>query len=121
VTPYEVWFGRKPWWLNRESESSIEYNGDENEPLSELEGAQESAIEKVMVSALYKRVAEKQAIEAKKIIKRGDKKTTFANGQVILFYIPAKNRLTAEAKRLPCRIINCVRGAYCLLSQYGQL
>jgi hypothetical protein len=121
VTPYEVWFGRKPWWLNGESESSIEHNGDENEPLSELEGAQESATEEIVVSALHRRVAEKQAIEAKKMIKKGGKKTTFANGQVILLHIPAKNRLAAEAKRLPCRIIDCVRGAYCLLSQYGQL
>ena len=80
VTPYEVWFGRKPQWLSGKSESSIKYNRDKNKPLSKLEGAQESTTKEIIVLALYKHVAEKQVIKAKKMIKKEDKKTTFANG-----------------------------------------
>jgi hypothetical protein len=70
VTPYEVWFGRKPWWLSGEAEVTITVDEGENVPLLELEEAQESANEEVILSALHKRVTAKQAVEAEKMVKK---------------------------------------------------
>jgi hypothetical protein len=39
VTLYEVWFGRKPWWLSGEAKVTITVDEEENVLLLELEGA----------------------------------------------------------------------------------
>ena len=59
--------------------------------------------------------------EAIKIVYKGSEKLIYKAGQIILLIIPLKNRLSAEATRLPCRILTVVKGAYTLLSQHGPL
>ena len=47
--------------------------------------------------------------------------TIYSIGQIVSLAIPLKNRLSAEATRLPCRVLKITKGAYTLLSLYGQL
>ena len=55
------------------------------------------------------------------MVYKGGKKLTYKVGQIILLAIPLKNRLSAEATRLPCRILMVIKGAYTLLSQHSPL
>jgi hypothetical protein len=73
------------------------------------------------LSELNQRVLAKNSREAKKMIKKGGPKRTFTVRQFFMLAIPPKNRLSAEASRLPCRVIKVVRNAYALLSAHGPL
>jgi hypothetical protein len=65
---------------------------------------------------LYRQVFLHNAREAVKIVYKGSEKLTYVVGQIVLLTIPPKNRLSAEATCLPCRILTIVKGAYTLLS-----
>ena len=86
-----------------------------------LEAEDDAANEEYLLSELHRRVLLNNImIVAKAAIKRSDPKV-FTIGQIILLAIPAKNRLTREAPRLPCRVVKVAKGVYTLLSQFGRI
>jgi hypothetical protein len=92
-------------------------SGDSDEVLSQ----EDNDLIDEDLSELYRRVFLHNAREAMKMVCKGGEKLTYKVGQIVLLAIPLKNRLSAEATRLPCRILTVVKGAYTLLSQYGPL
>ena len=72
-----------------------------------------------MLSELHRRVFLHNAKEARKLARKGGTTLIYEVGQIVLFAILFKNRLSVEATRLPCRILTVVKGAYTLLSQHG--
>jgi hypothetical protein len=97
--------------------------------IKEVEGESDSNVllddDKVdsdyMLLKLYRRVFLYNAKEAGKLARKGGETLTYEVGQIVLFAIPPKNRLSVETTRLPCRILTVVKGAYTLLSQHGLL
>jgi hypothetical protein len=98
-------------------------------PIEEVEGESDSDVllddDKVdpdyMLLELHRRVFLYNAKEAGKLARKGGATLTYEVGQIVLFAILPKNRLSVEAIRLPCRILTVVKGAYTLLSQHGPL
>jgi hypothetical protein len=74
-----------------------------------------------MLSELHRRVFLHNAKEARKLARKGGETLTYKVGQIVLFAIPPKNRLSIEATRLPYRILTVIKGAYTLLSQHSPL
>jgi hypothetical protein len=72
-----------------------------------------------ILSELHRRVFLYNIKEARKLARKGGETLTYEVGQIVLFTIPLKNRLSVEATRLPCRILTVVKRAYTLLSQYS--
>ena len=92
---------------------------DEADILSERE--ETDIDEDYMLSELYRRVFLYNVKEARKLARRGGENLIYEAGQIVLFTIPHKNRLSVEATRLLCRILTVVKSAYTLLSQYSPL
>ena len=69
-----------------------------------------------MLLELYCRVFLHNTKEAGKLARKGGETLTYEVGQIVLFVIPPKNRLSIEATRLPCCILLVVNRAYTLLS-----
>jgi hypothetical protein len=74
-----------------------------------------------LLSKLTRHVIGQNAINATKIVAKGGANKTYSIGQIVSLAIPPKNRLLAEATRLPYRVLKITKGAYTLLSLYGQL
>jgi hypothetical protein len=130
ITPFKVWFRQKPIWLGITpptpasgfassstatgmSIALVEVDsGDSNKVLSQEDNdlINEDLLE------FHRRVFLYNAREAMKMVYKSGEKLTYKVGQIILFAIPLKNRLSAEATCLPCRILMVVKGAYTLLS-----
>ena len=97
--------------------------------IKEVEGESDSNVllddDKVdsdyMLLKLYRRVFLYNAKEAGKLARKGGTTLIYEVGQIVLFAILFKNRLSVEATRLPCRILTVVKGAYTLLSQHSPL
>jgi hypothetical protein len=129
VTPYEVWFGRKPIWLGFPAYTPIIASSSTVTGMSAAPVEDDSNIlpdddevdPDYMLSELHRRVFLHNAKEAGKLARKGGETLTYEVGQIVLLAIPPKNRLSIEATRLPCRILTVVKGAYTLLSQYGPL
>jgi hypothetical protein len=115
VTPYEVFFGRKPWWLLPE-EFPVELPVNEVVP-EEVNSEDES----YLLTELSKRVRVNNLREQEKMQKKGGPALAYVLNQTVLLAIPPKNRLSAKATRLPCRIQEVRTTGYILLSQFGQL
>jgi hypothetical protein len=77
--------------------------------------------EEYLLLELTRRVAAQNTINATKLAAKGGANKTYSIGQIVSLAIPLKNRLLAEATRLPCRVLKVTKGAYTLLSLYGQL
>jgi hypothetical protein len=131
ITPYEVWFGRKPIWLGFSARiptiaSSSTATGISAAPVeadddSDVLPDDDEVDPDYMLSELHRRVFLHNAKEAGKLARKGGETLTYEVGQIVLLAIPPKNRLSIEATRLPCRILTVVKGAYTLLSQHGPL
>ena len=66
-------------------------------------------------------VVAQNTINATKLAAKGGANKTYSIGQIVSLVIPLKNRLLVEATRLPYRVLKVTKGAYTLLSFYGQL
>jgi hypothetical protein len=77
--------------------------------------------EEYLLSELTRRVAVQNTINATKLATKGGANTIYSIGQIVSLAIPPKNRLLAEATRLPYRVLKITKGAYTLLSLHGQL
>jgi hypothetical protein len=75
VTPFEVWYGRKPRVVVA-SGSVAEASGS-NDPPTADQLELEEAVEEKLFSELHKRVFAKNALEATKMVKKGGKKVEF--------------------------------------------
>jgi hypothetical protein len=132
VTPYEVWFRRKPIWLGIPTPTSgiasssivtnisiapVDLDDDTND--TDVLPYDDDVDPDYMLSELHRRVFLYNAKEAEKVARRGGQKLTYEVGQIVLLAIPLKNRLSVEATRLPCRILTVVKEVYTLLSQHG--
>jgi hypothetical protein len=73
------------------------------------------------LSELHRRVFLYNTRETVKIVRKGSEKLTYKVGQIVLFVILLKNRLSIKAIRLLYRIPIVVKDAYTLLSQYSPL
>ena len=134
VTPYEVWFRRKPIWLGILTlasgiASSLIATGistalvdlDQEDDDTDVLPDDDEVDPDYMLSELHRRVFLHNAKEAGKLARKGGQTLTYEVGQIVLLAIPSKNRLSVEATRLPCRILTVVKGAYTLLSQHSPL
>jgi hypothetical protein len=74
-----------------------------------------------LLSELTRRIAGQNTINATKMTAKGGANRTYSVGQIVSLAIPPKNRLSAEATRLPYRVLKITKGAYTLLSLHGQL
>ena len=72
-----------------------------------------------LLSKLTRRVIGQNTINATKITAKGGANRTYSIGQIVSLAIPPKNRLSAEATRLPYRVLKITKGAYTLLSLYS--
>jgi hypothetical protein len=70
---------------------------------------------------LTRRVIAQNTINATKLAAKGGANITYSIGQIVSLVILPKNRLLAEATRLPYRVLKITNGAYTLLSLYSQL
>jgi hypothetical protein len=88
------------------------------EPLL-LANNEDPANEEFVLSKLYRRVLNNNTRNNTIITAKRTDPEVFIIGQIVLLAIPAKNRLTREATRLPYRVIKVAKGAYTLLSQFS--
>jgi hypothetical protein len=120
ITPYEVWFGRKPIWIGFPTRDLIIASSSTATDSNILPDDNEVDPD-YMLLELHRRVFLHNAKEAGKLARKGGETLAYEVGQIVLLAIPPKNRLSIEATRLPCRILTVIKGAYTLLSQYGPL
>ena len=146
MTPYEVFFGRKPHWL---TESLLDVNNapvDENGiPLPQQETASDSdgeasnsgsegsdsdnedhetdtKADNYILTELERQIKQSNAWTTARMVKKvGGKMKVYAENSIVSLAIPAKLRLKTEAKRLLCRIIKVVRNRYTLVCSVGPL
>jgi hypothetical protein len=72
-----------------------------------------------LLSKLTRRIAGQNTINATKMTAKGGANKIYSVGQIISLAIPPKNRLSAKATRLPCRVLKITKGAYTLFSLYS--
>ena len=146
MTPYEVFFGRKPHWL---TESLLDVNNapvDENgillpqqETASDSDGEASNSgsegsdsdnedhetdteADNYILTELERQIKQSNARTAARMVKKvGGKMKVYAENSIVSLAIPAKLRLKTEAKRLLCRIIKVVRNRYTLVCSVGPL
>ena len=123
VTPFEVWFRRPPIWLRPTPSSSSSRSGStspgDDDEVSDSETVSED--EEYLLSELTRRITGQNAVNATKMVAKGGANKTYSIGQIVSLAILPKNRLLAKATRLPYRVLKITKGAYTLLSLYGQL
>ena len=131
ITPFKVWFRRKPLWHSMPSASTSasritssliaivlgEVEDNTNNKANILPEREETDInEDYMLLELYYWVFLYNAKKARKLAYRGGENLIYKASQIVLLAIPHKNRLLIEATRLPCRILIVIKGVYTLLS-----
>jgi hypothetical protein len=76
----------------------------------------DAANKEYLLLELHRRVLHNNKVNIAKAAARRSDSQVFTIGQIVLLAIPAKNRLTSEAPRLPCRVVKVAKGVYTLLS-----
>ena len=126
ITPYEVWFGRKPpsdfqvykervprrarTAVGEEVEEGvgevIEVEVEEEENFVDEDLAQEQAEEGMILSELTKRVAEHVKKQNEKIVKKVKaKELVFEVQEIATLQIPKQYRFSTEPARIPVRVL----------------
>jgi hypothetical protein len=133
VTLFEVWFGRKPHFLQarRLNSNNKPCDVDGNElvfaPGEADAGASDSGYldpnaEEDEEPAIELRIRKNNVLVAERMVKKGAKKSqVFKEGWVVTLAIPSKMRRTTEPKRLPVRILSINKHAYTLMSRFGRI
>jgi hypothetical protein len=130
VTPFEVFFGRKPHWLtasllnvdnNPVDEHGNELPQDKAESGSEYEETDTEAADFILTE-LECSIRQSNARTAARMVKKASGKSkVYTNRTIILLAILPKLRLQIEAKRLLCRITKVVKNRYILICSVGLL
>jgi hypothetical protein len=131
VTPFEVFFGRKPHWLLdpllNVNNQCIDEEGNVL-PLQELtndsrdypETDTEDAAH--ILTELERQIKQSNAWTAARMVKKVNKKMkVFTNSSIVSLAIPTKLRLKSEARRLLCRITKVVKNQYTLICAAGPI
>jgi hypothetical protein len=131
VTPFEVFFGRKPHWLTDpllnvnnqpiDEEGNVlppqELTNDSGDyPETDTEDAAH------ILTELERQIKQSNARTAARMVKKVNKKMkVFTNGSIVSLAIPAKLRLKSEARRLLCRITKVAKNQYTLICAAGPI
>jgi hypothetical protein len=141
MTPYEVFFGRKPHWLtepflnvdnrrvdengvlllrqeadNREDGSDEGSNSDNEYPETDTKA------EGYILTELERQIKQSNARTAARMVKKvGGKLRVYTKNAIVSLAIPAKLRLKTEAKRLLYWITKVVRNRYTLICSVSPL
>jgi hypothetical protein len=123
MTPYEVFFGRKPHWITPTPapiwNSDVGTDSEAESLLSEDED-----IHQRIITAIEGRVTIQNAKNASQMVNRGSKNKELIAlqiGWIISLAIPRKLRLAAESSRLYCRLVGKSSKGLQLLSEFGEL
>jgi hypothetical protein len=144
-TPYDIWFGRKRYWLWQEQisdreveevDAEIQSVDGDPEVIVEVADAEPPAADEEVEAAVdaestvssdggydvsqpEAQVAEKNAQLHEQMKRKGASTgKTFARWEIATLWIPRKQRLSTEPSRLPVRIMDHNDGGYRLLSRY---
>jgi hypothetical protein len=130
VTPFEVFFGRKPYWLtvllldvdnNPVDKHSNELPQDKTENDSEYEETDTEAADFILTE-LECSIRQSNTQTAARIVKKASSKSkVYTNRTIILLAILPKLQLQIEAKRLLCRKTKVVKNRYILICSVGLL
>jgi hypothetical protein len=137
VTPYKVWFGRKPPLVNpytppnvppqalEEGEHSQEAEQEADEEAdkeADKEGDNQEGDDEVEEPTLNQRVTAYIKKSNTSIVKKkGGKSIQYELQEVVTLKIPPKLMVGPEVRRLPVRILEVQEKGYRLVSQYGEL
>jgi hypothetical protein len=130
ITPFEVFFGRKPHWLTESllnvDNKAVDEHGNalpQEEPDSndEYEETDTEASEYILTQLEHSIRQSNARTAARMVRKAGGKLKVFANGSIVSLAIPPKWRLRTEAKRLLCWITKVVKNQYTLICSVGPL
>jgi hypothetical protein len=130
ITPFEVFFGRKPHWLtesllNVDNEAVDEHRNafPQEEPNSDDEYKEtDTEASEYVLTQLEHSIRQSNARTAARIVKKASGKLkVFANGSIVSLAIPPKWRLRTKAKRLLCWITKVVKNQYTLICSVGPL
>jgi len=83
-------------------------------PLLEVED--NASDKEFLLFKLYRRVLLQNAKNITKLAAKNSDPQIFTISQIVLLAIPAKNRLTGKAPRLPYRVLKIARGTHTLFS-----
>ena len=135
MTPYEVFFGRKPRFdipfstqntdLETELGSQSEYSLGSNSDIDndDSEGDEPEEIEEDLITVLIvleQRVFKKNIKVNIGYAKRGGiSKAVFQMGDIVTLAVEKKRRVVGKLLRLPCRIVGIEAEKYSLLSALG--
>jgi hypothetical protein len=117
---YEVWFGRKPRWINPEY-LEMEPVGV-NEDL--LHTGNEEFGDDPVLTEIERRVADHNRQIQAQMVKQSQAHgviTDFEDGDIATLAIPSKMLLKTESKRLPVRILSSDHGQYKVMSRHGRI
>jgi len=130
VTPFEVFFGRKPHWLTAllldvdndlVDEHGNALSQDEPDSDNEYEETDTEAAEFILTE-LERSIRQSNARTAARMVKKaGGKVKVYTKGSIVSLAIPSKWRLRTEAKRLLCRITKVAKNKYTLICSAGPL
>jgi hypothetical protein len=131
ITPFQVFFGRKPYWLTdpllNVNNQPIDEEGNmllQLEPDNDNYEYQETDIEDVthILTELERQIKQSNARTAARMVTKVNKKMKiFTNGSIVSLAIHYKLRLKPEAKRLLCRITKVVKNQYTLICAAGPI
>jgi hypothetical protein len=131
VTPFKVFFGRKPHWLSdpllNVNNQPIDEEGNVL-PLQELTNDSGDYLKTDtkdaahILTELERQIKQSNARTAARMVKKVNKKMkVFTNGSIVSLAIPTKLRLKSEARRLLCRITKVVKNQYTLIYAAGPI
>jgi hypothetical protein len=114
-TPYEVWFGCKPYWIGQ----LLLLDSDEAEESDATESSDDD--DDIVLSAIEAQVAQNNLrVYEQMKKKRGQTTKIFEVGDIATLFIPAKLQLRTESIRIAVRVIGTNRG-YTLLTKHALL
>ena len=130
VTPFKVFFSRKPYWLTAllldVDNDLVDEHGNalsQDEPDSDNE-YEETDIEaaEFILTELERSIRQSNTRTAARMVKKaGGKVKVYTKGFIVLLVILSKWRLRIKAKRLLCRITKVAKNKYTLICSAGPL
>jgi len=109
-TLFEVWFGRKPYWITAKPTKDNETD-DDSKTGTDSDDYSDSELEDNVLSEIEVRVAAHNArLNAQMIKANNGRSEVFTDRTVATLQIPLKLRLATEPSRLPVRVIEHKNG-----------
>jgi hypothetical protein len=130
ITPFEVFFSRKPHWLTAPlldvDNDPVDEHGNvlsQDEPDSDNEYKETNTeAAEFILTELERSIRQSNAQTAARIVKKaGGKVKVYTKGSIVSLGIPLKWRLQTEAKRLLCWISKVAKNKYTLICSVGPL